>query len=111
MQIAVNTQTGDNLVSSQSGLSTAIEIFLDPLIVVGCLFAAAAVFDQSITARHIILAVIALSMTFPGSLRLADGPGRMVRKAAMDWMIVALMLILFGYVTGYIRYFPSSFVV
>lgn len=111
MQIAVNAQANDGPFRSQFGLVMAIEIFLDPLIAVSCLFATAIAFDPPVAARHVILAVITLSMTFPGSLRLADRPRRMVRKTIMDWTLVALMLIVFGYATGYIHQFSSFFVV
>ena len=111
MQIAVDAQANDNAVRSPYGLTTITEIFLDPVIALGCLFAAAIAFDETVTARHVILAIVTLSMTFPGSLRLTDNTARMVRRAALDWMMVVLMLILLGYVTGYMRYFPTPFVV
>jgi putative colanic acid biosynthesis UDP-glucose lipid carrier transferase len=111
MQITANAQSSDGLAHSQFGVASAVEIFLDPMIIVGSLFSTAIAFDQPIAARHVMLTVIALSMTFPGSLRLTDLPGRMMRRAIIDWTLIALMLILFGYVTGYISYFSPSFVV
>lgn len=94
---------------SPFGLTAVAEIFLDPLIALGCLFLSAALFENTIAARHVILAIVTLSMTFPGSLRLTDSPGRMIRKSAMDWFMVVLMLGFLGYVTGYIRYFSVTF--
>lgn len=109
MQIAADTRTADNALRSPFRLTTAAEIFLDPLIALVCLFLSAAVFDGAISARHVVLAIVTLSMTFPGSLRLTDSPGRMIRKAALDWFMIILMLLLLGYVTGYIRYFSITF--
>lgn len=110
MQITVDSRTGDNAQHGSIGLKTAVEIFLDPLIALSCLFMSAALFEDVIAARHVILAIVTFSMTFPGSLRLTDGPGRMIRKSVMDWSMVALVLIFLGYVTGYISYFSVSFV-
>lgn len=110
MQIAVDSQSNDHAFRSPFGLPTITELFLDPLIALSCLFAAAIAFDDSVSARHIILAIVTLSMTFPGSLRLTDRPGRMIRKTAADWLVVVLLLVLLGYVTGYIRYFQPLFI-
>lgn len=111
MQIAIDPKTGNSDFRSTLGLVTTTEIFLDPVVALSCLFLAAAIFDAPISARHVILGIVTLSMTFPGSLRFADPPGRMIRKAALDWFMVALMLLLLGHVTGYLRYFSATFAV
>jgi putative colanic acid biosynthesis UDP-glucose lipid carrier transferase len=110
MQIALNAQRANAPLVSHLRISTLIEMFLDPVIVVICLFLSAALFDHPIGAQHVILALIALLSTFPGSLRLSDSPQRMARKAAADWLAVVAILVLFGYVTSYISYFPMTFV-
>lgn len=111
MQITVDSRAAGDPQHGPFGLKAAVEIFLDPLTALGCLFASAALFEDAITGRHVILAIVTLSMTFPGSLRLTDSPGRMIRKSAMDWFMVVLMLLFLGYVTGYIRYFSVTFLV
>jgi putative colanic acid biosynthesis UDP-glucose lipid carrier transferase len=111
MQITVDSKAADSNQRSPFGLKTVIEIFLDPLIATGCLFLSAALFEETSDARHVVLAIITLSMTFPGSLRLTDAPGRMIRKSTMDWTMVVLMLAFLGYVTGYISYFSTEFLV
>lgn len=109
MQITVDSKTTNGVHRSPFGLKNAIEIFLDPLIALCCLFMTAAIFEDFIEARHVVLAIVTLSMTFPGSLRLTDTPWRMVRKSTMDWAIVVLMLFFLGYVTGYISFFSTTF--
>ncbi len=109
MQIAVDSGGANGARHSPFGLKTVLEIFFDPVIVLGCLFASASAFEDTIAARHVILAIVTLSMTFPGSLRLTDSAGRMARKSAADWLVVSLMLFFLGYVTGYIDYFSKTF--
>lgn len=111
MQITVESKITGGMQRSPFGLKTAIEIFLDPLVALGCLFLSASLFEDSIAPRHVVLAIVTLSMTFPGSLRLTDSPWRMVRKSSMDWFTVVLMLFFLGYVTGYIGYFSTAFLV
>ncbi|MCW5575784.1 MAG: undecaprenyl-phosphate glucose phosphotransferase [Burkholderiales bacterium] len=108
MQIAVDSKTG-NAARSPLELVTVTEIFLDPSVALAFLFLAAAALDGPISARHVILGIVTLSMMFPGSLRLTDSPARMACKAAVDWSLVALMLLLLGHVTGYLRYFSTAF--
>ena len=110
MQIAIDTHNQDDLTHNRYRLTAAIEIFLDPLIAVSSLIVNAIVFDQALNAPHIILALITLSMTFPGSLRLIDSPGRMVSKTTLEWMVVILMLLLLGHFTGYLSNFSSAFI-
>jgi putative colanic acid biosysnthesis UDP-glucose lipid carrier transferase len=110
MQIALNAQRANAPVVSHLRISTLVEMFLDPVIVVICLFLSAVLFDHPVAAQHVILALIALLSTFPGSLRLSDSPQRMARKAAVDWLMVIATLVLFGYVTSYISYFPPKFI-
>src|SRR5690606_519795 len=88
MQITVDSSTTNRTLRSPFGRTAVAEIFLDPLIALGCLFLSAALFEGAIAARHVILAIVTLSMTFPGSLRLTDSRGRMIRKSAMDWFMV-----------------------
>ena len=110
MQIAIDTHNQDDLAHNRYGLTAAIEIFLDPLIAVSSLIMNAMVFDQALNAPHIILALITLSMTFPGSLRLNDSAGRMARKTTLEWIVVILMLLLLGHFTGYLSNFSPAFI-
>jgi len=112
MQIAVDTRRQSDLGGQpRFGLTTAIELFLDPLIAELCLIANAMVFDQGLESRHIILALITLSMAFPGSLRVTDSRGRMARRTTLEWATIVLMLLLLGHFTGFLSGFSLAFVV
>src|SRR5688572_1354334 len=111
MQIAIDSRGAGEGTRNRSGVAGTVEIFLDPLIVILTLVINAVVFDQNVNAQYIVLILIALSMTFPGSLRLTDSPGRMAIKTTTEWALVVVMLVLFGYFTGYLDQFPQSFVV
>ncbi|MFT3735040.1 MAG: undecaprenyl-phosphate glucose phosphotransferase [Rhodocyclaceae bacterium] len=110
MQIALNAHRASALAVSHLRITTFIEVFLDPAIVVSCLFISAALFDRPLGAQHVILALITLLSTFPGSLQLADSPQRMAGKGAVDWLLVVAALLLFGHVTDSLRYFSTAFI-
>ncbi len=111
MQFALNAARGTEFLRSQLRIANVIEMFLDPVLIVVLLFLVALGFGQPIAAEHVILALIALSMSFPGSLRLSDNAARMARKTIVEWSLIAAMLLLFGYVTGYTRFFSPRFIV
>jgi putative colanic acid biosysnthesis UDP-glucose lipid carrier transferase len=89
-------------------LTSAIEMFLDPLIAVLCLLGAGFYHGEDLDARFLILSLLVFSLTFPGSLKLIDSPQRIARKAFMNWTAIACILLAFGYGTGYERFFPDK---
>ncbi|WP_341677858.1 undecaprenyl-phosphate glucose phosphotransferase [Niveibacterium sp. SC-1] len=88
-------------------LAGAVESFLDPAVVVGSLFACAAIYGETLDARYVILALIAFSLSFPGDMLLSESPRRVARKALMSSMTLAGVLILFGYASGYLDSFSD----
>ncbi|MEC5387847.1 undecaprenyl-phosphate glucose phosphotransferase [Uliginosibacterium sp. H3] len=109
-EVTFGGQTFDGFLRGRLTLATSIELFLDPLIIVCSIFIVAAWLGQPLEAHHISLALIALLATFPGSLRLRDTGWRMAWRAAGEWLLIVAMLLLFGYASGYIDYFTSSFI-
>ena len=89
-------------------LLNLLEIMVEPLALVLSLWAVAVYFEARVDARHIILSVIAFSLTFPGPARLTRSPLRAVRDILMGWMTLAGLLMLFGYASGYLAYFDTS---
>ena len=110
-EISFGEQRFDGFLRSRLTLTTGIELFLDPLIIVCSIFLVAAYIGEPVGAQHVSLALIAMLATFPGSLRFREGRWRVAGRAALEWSLVAAMLLLFGYATGYIDYFSSSFIV
>ncbi len=108
-EVTFGEQTFDGFLRTRLKLTTGIELFLDPLIIVCSIFVVTAYLKEPVRAQHVSLALIALLATFPGSLRLHDSRWRVAWRAVMEWLLVASMLLLFGYATGYVSYFSSSF--
>src|SRR4051812_7316157 len=88
-----------------------IEISLDPLVLAVSLWIVALAIEQHIAPRHVILSVVVFAVTFPGSANLTRSMASMLRHVALSWITVSGMLLVFGYLTGYLRYFDRDFLV
>ncbi|RTL52771.1 MAG: undecaprenyl-phosphate glucose phosphotransferase [Rhodocyclaceae bacterium] len=85
-----------------------IGITFDPVVVVATLFASALYAEDNIGAPHVVLALIAFSLTFPGTSRLQQGNWELAREVLGGWLSITLMLLFFGYATGYLRQFERD---
>ena len=92
-------------------LLNLIEISLDPLVLVVSLWAVAWVVSGHLLPRHVILALVVFSMTFPGSLRLTQTLPGVVRHIVVAWLTISGLLLVFGYVSGYLQYFDRDVLV
>ncbi|MDB5799925.1 MAG: undecaprenyl-phosphate glucose phosphotransferase [Rhodocyclales bacterium] len=110
-EVTFGGQTFHGFIRGRLTLSTAVELFLDPAVIVCSIFLVAAYLGEPVEAQHISLALIALLATFPGSLRLRDSRWRVAGRAMAEWLLVVAMLSLFGYASGYITYFSTSFMI
>ena len=104
------TTIDKQLSSHRSGLSFAkvIETLLDPFVAVATLFGVAALHQQALGAPYVILALIVFSLSFPGTFYLHDRFRRMVRKTVVNWLLIALLLLLFGHASGYLDFYPHQ---
>lgn len=89
-------------------LTSVLEALLDPVIVVAVLLACAGAYNERIGPPYVVLAVLAFSLTFPGNARLHEPLRRVLRKFLVNWLLLASVLWLFGYLSGYLYYFPQS---
>lgn len=103
MLAALDRQPG--LFRTAFTLASAVEVFLDPILVILVLFASILAWDVAIDGRHVLLSLLAFSLTFPGQLQLAERPRRMVREAVTGWLSIAMILLFFGYASGYVGRF------
>jgi putative colanic acid biosynthesis UDP-glucose lipid carrier transferase len=94
------------LLRSPLSLATAVPALLEPITILVCLFAAVFYFGDSLDSRYVLLAIILFSATFPGAPRLTGGLSGLVRDVVLAWLILILTLLLFGYVFGFLRFFP-----
>jgi putative colanic acid biosysnthesis UDP-glucose lipid carrier transferase len=108
MLATLERQRFRSFLRTRFSVSRIVEIFTDPFLVVVTLLLTCAWYGEPIEAHYVILALIAFSLTFPGNLQLTDNPARMTRKTVLDWALVAAMLLVFGYASGYERFFPDE---
>jgi Undecaprenyl-phosphate glucose phosphotransferase len=85
-----------------------IEISIDPLVLALSLWIVAIVVEEQLLARHVILSVVVFSVTFPGSANLGRSVKSMLRHVALGWLTVSALLFIFGWATGYLRYFDPE---
>lgn len=85
------------------------KVLLDPLVAVLVLFACMAYFGERFEGPYPLLALIVFALTFPGKW-----PGVDLRafwhEAVIPWFFFAGLLLLFGYASGYLNYFPPQLV-
>lgn len=89
-------------------LLNLIEMVLDPLVPVIALWTVALAVEGHLGARHMILALVVFSLTFPGPAALTQTAFRAVRNILMGWLVLASLLYVFGYASGYLSYFDTE---
>ncbi|MCL1824870.1 MAG: undecaprenyl-phosphate glucose phosphotransferase [Betaproteobacteria bacterium] len=89
-------------------LSTAIEAFLYPSVIVLCLLAVAGYYDEDIGPPYIILCTLSFAVTFPGEASFHERPHQVLRKLLTSWLLFLFIMGAFGFATGYIVYFSEN---
>ncbi len=97
-----NTQS---LLRTQWSFVALVRTVLDPLIIIACLFAATAIWEESFDSAYLILALIVFSLTFPGSLSLATSLKTLIGEILLGWLVIVLILLFLGYATKYLGAF------
>jgi putative colanic acid biosysnthesis UDP-glucose lipid carrier transferase len=86
-------------------LLNALEMALEPLVIIAALWGVALALEGRLAASHMILALVVFSLTFPSEARLAQPRGRVVVDIVVGWLALAALLAVFGHFTGYLGYF------
>lgn len=86
-------------------LLNILEFSIDPVVLALSLWVVAIVYDGNLAPRYVILSLIVFSLTFPGSTHLTQPPWSVVRQVLLSWVAIFGLLFLFGYASGYLRYF------
>jgi len=89
-------------------LLNLVEIALDPLVLVFSLWVVAWWWERSLPPAYVILALIVFSLTFPGPTYLARSPKSVLRHIILGWLALSVLLFLFGYVSGFLKYFDRD---
>jgi putative colanic acid biosynthesis UDP-glucose lipid carrier transferase len=87
-----------------------LRISLDAIIAVVSLLAVAAWFEQHFEGPYLILALIVFSLTFPGAIYTTGSLWGLARDVVLNWLVVVLILLFFGYASGYLSLFPARMV-
>lgn len=87
-----------------------VEMFLDPFSLILSLIGCALYFDDAVDARYVVLSLVVFSLSFPGSSLLSMRPRRVVRQTVINWLLIAFILLFFGYASQYIGNFPTEVV-
>ena len=98
------------LFRQQLSVVTLTKILLDPfvavLVLIGCTF----YFDEPFRGPYPLLALIVFTLTFPGKW-----PEVTLRafwnEVVMPWFFLSGLILLFGYSTGYLDFFPPNLVI
>jgi putative colanic acid biosynthesis UDP-glucose lipid carrier transferase len=92
----------------RSHLFRVIESALDPFILVCTLWGLAFFWVGRVTPSYLILGVIVFSLSFPGTSQLRLSFFRMVFNILFHWAWVVGLLLLIGFLTGYVNVFSKS---
>lgn len=83
---------------------------MDAAVAVGALLLLALWFEQPVGGPYLILSLIVFSLTFPGTTYTDSSPRTIAREIVLNWLVVAGILLFFGYASGYIVMFPLEMV-
>ncbi|HQT30183.1 MAG TPA: undecaprenyl-phosphate glucose phosphotransferase [Thiobacillus sp.] len=97
------------LFRQQLSVVSLTKILLDPFVAVLVLIGCALYFDEPFKGPYPILALIVFTLTFPGKW-----PEVTLRafwnESVMPWFFLSGLILLFGYSTGYLDFFPPNLV-
>ncbi|MBS3936775.1 MAG: undecaprenyl-phosphate glucose phosphotransferase [Sulfuritalea sp.] len=89
-------------------LVSLLGILLDPLVIVAALLLAALHWGEPLNAQYVLLALLAFSLSFPGRSLLRHTRGAIVRDIFSDWVLLASILLFFGYASGYLSIYSQQ---
>ena len=87
------------------------EALLDPLVIVFALWGIGYAKDDTLTPAYLILSLILFSLTFPGAPKVNLTLRDVVSHTLINWLLIAGLLLVFGFATGYISMFPFEAIV
>ncbi|GAB4166578.1 MAG: undecaprenyl-phosphate glucose phosphotransferase [Rhodocyclaceae bacterium] len=100
-----------SLLKARPSLVSVIGSLLDPLVAIAALAAVNAWYAEPFDAPYFILTLVVFSMAYPGKPQLGTPSAKMARDVLFDWTILAGVLFLFGYASGYLAMFPERVLV
>jgi putative colanic acid biosynthesis UDP-glucose lipid carrier transferase len=89
-------------------LVSLLGMLLDPLVIVAVLLLAARHWGEPLNAQYVLLALLAFSLSFPGRSLLRHTRGAIMREIVSDWLLLASVLLFFGYASGYLSIYSRQ---
>ncbi len=87
------------------------EALLDPLVIVFTLLGIGYTRDETLSPAYLVLSVILFSLTFPGGPKVAPAVHEVASNALVNWLLIAGLLLAFGFASGYISAFAFDAIV
>lgn len=84
------------------------ESLLEPLVIVFTLWGIALWDEGNLTPPYLILSVILFSLTFPSGAKISKSPWRIIRNTILSWILLAGLVLMFGFLTGYLDTFSPK---
>jgi putative colanic acid biosysnthesis UDP-glucose lipid carrier transferase len=97
-----------SLLKSQLSVLSLLRVMLDPMLIIGCLIAVVSLSGEGFYNRYLVLALIVFSLTFPGNFPAATSRIAILREILLNWAIILMILLFFGYATQYLDAFPMN---
>ncbi len=85
-----------------------IRILIDPVMIIMTLIFIVVGIEGKLTSQYIVLIIILFALSFPGSWQGSKNLLREVGQTLTQWLSMVSILLLFGYVTGYLDSFPIN---
>ena len=103
------TRASTQALTSGSALNL-IEAFVDPTALALATLAISRYVEGAIRSPHVILALLVFLLAFPGAASLRLKARDVVLNALAGWLVIAMALLLLGYLTDYVWHFNPVFV-
>jgi len=81
---------------------------LDPIALVLSLWVVAYYTQGQLTPDFLVLSLLVFALTLPGRLRLQGSIWKLIRDVLFGWAVVAVLLLTFGYFSGFINKFDRQ---
>src|SRR5258706_2391676 len=88
-----------------------VRVTLEPFVSVGSLLAATFALRGSVEGPYLILALIAFSLTFPGSSSRAKTAAALAAEVLTNWLLIVALLLLIGWTTHTLHHFDQRVIV
>ena len=89
----------------RSSVIRLVRMAMDPVLIVLALLLSCVITDSEFGGAELVLALIAFSLTFPGEVSIRRIRHGLLSGIVSKWLLVACMMVFFGYATRFIGHF------